>query len=661
MQHDIFISYKRGPDEERVSILVGALRANGFSVWWDRDIPANAPWEETIQHAIEAAKIVLVCWSQSAVASENVRSEARWAKERGKLLQVFVERCEPPLFFGEHQGLMLLDNADVYGPKFIAVRDAAQALIGRVDAGAASNLSPEDRAARDRLAQQYQRDEPAAPWEAGQFGLTLALFALVFGVAVWVVGSNIWTQQLEGQMPLLVVGMGLTLLTPLAAFLGGWVGYSWLARRPRRVGFFTATILALVASAVGLVVVLTAAAIVRAMTGTNDPVTTDALSRAIYYVALLAAPGGFIIARLWTPIFLGLLRTPLSRGGVRGGVLMLAVVMITGAGAGGVFHASQMTEASQRAGAASYYARRAGIIPRDITVGAILSRDEIRRVQAAMGVPQSGVVSEEMLDRLREMERKTEWVLAPNGAGDGDDLRDIMDRSAGDITIRVRPGTYSAGDLQSVFSYEEESLFEDSAQFHRAVTVVGDDRNTVILEVGAGQFLMQSEGGMSNLTLRGTGAATEFHDIVMFGTARLFDVTLDGGRWGITVRPPDTSLTNGRDRSVTTDNAYHPETGAQIRGLIANTLVTIAENAEVDFAGNRFTRDPGFDNICMQIEQGARISIIDSDFSACPRARYPFGAITANMRADVRVQSNIGLTAPRVQRDPNSGYAFQVY
>jgi hypothetical protein len=48
-----------------------------------------------------------VAWSPAAVSSENVKAEARWAKRKGRLLQVFVEACEPPLFFGERQGVDL--------------------------------------------------------------------------------------------------------------------------------------------------------------------------------------------------------------------------------------------------------------------------------------------------------------------------------------------------------------------------------------------------------------------------------------------------------------------------------------------------------------------------------------------------------------------------
>ena len=111
---DVFLSYKR-EDAARVRKLVAALREQGLDIWWAEDIPGGAPWEATIERALREAKAVVVCWSPASVASENVRSEARVAREDGRLVQVFLKACQPPLFFGERQGIDLTKwrgNAD---------------------------------------------------------------------------------------------------------------------------------------------------------------------------------------------------------------------------------------------------------------------------------------------------------------------------------------------------------------------------------------------------------------------------------------------------------------------------------------------------------------------------------------------------------------------
>jgi TolB-like protein/tetratricopeptide (TPR) repeat protein len=103
---DVFLSYKR-EDAPKVRKLVGALRATGLDVWWDEDIPGGAQWEATIEKSLAVAKAVVVCWSPASVESENVRSEARVAREDGRLIQAFLKPCTPPLFFGERQGIDL--------------------------------------------------------------------------------------------------------------------------------------------------------------------------------------------------------------------------------------------------------------------------------------------------------------------------------------------------------------------------------------------------------------------------------------------------------------------------------------------------------------------------------------------------------------------------
>ncbi|MEP7131493.1 MAG: TIR domain-containing protein [Sphingomicrobium sp.] len=125
----VFVSYARA-DKRRVAKLVSALRNEGFQPWWDDDIPAGASWEQAIEKALAEAQAVIVCWSPVAVASENVRSEARVARARGRLVQVFLEACEPPLFFGESQGIDLAGwNGSPRDPGMGRVKQALHAAI----------------------------------------------------------------------------------------------------------------------------------------------------------------------------------------------------------------------------------------------------------------------------------------------------------------------------------------------------------------------------------------------------------------------------------------------------------------------------------------------------------------------------------------------------
>src|SRR3954454_6017463 len=140
----VFVSYKR-EDAARVRKLVAALREAGLDAWWDEDIAPSAPWEATIEKALAEAKAVIVCWSPDAVASENVRSEARVAREDGRLIQVFVKPCTPPLFFGERQGIDLSSwRGKADDPRIANLIDNIRHVTGeRIEA--AARLKPSRR------------------------------------------------------------------------------------------------------------------------------------------------------------------------------------------------------------------------------------------------------------------------------------------------------------------------------------------------------------------------------------------------------------------------------------------------------------------------------------------------------------------------------------
>ena len=67
---DIFVSYAT-EDHERVRPLVEALEANGFEVWWARNILGGEDFSAEIERQIHVASAVIVAWSKRAVASHG--------------------------------------------------------------------------------------------------------------------------------------------------------------------------------------------------------------------------------------------------------------------------------------------------------------------------------------------------------------------------------------------------------------------------------------------------------------------------------------------------------------------------------------------------------------------------------------------------------------
>ena len=99
---DVFISYARSTAAQATAAAAG-LRAAGYSVWLDEDLPAHRPYGREIETQLAAAKAALVIWSAEAVLSEWVLSEANRAREEHKLVQVLVDEARLPMPFDQIQ------------------------------------------------------------------------------------------------------------------------------------------------------------------------------------------------------------------------------------------------------------------------------------------------------------------------------------------------------------------------------------------------------------------------------------------------------------------------------------------------------------------------------------------------------------------------------
>ncbi|MEM1149546.1 MAG: TIR domain-containing protein [Pseudomonadota bacterium] len=108
---DIFISYKREDQEEhgRVRPIAEALRAEGYDVFYDVQVPPGSSWEDVLQSKINAARAVIVLWSRHSVDSDWVKEEAEMAKHAGKLIPVFLDAVPPPFGFARIEGANLVD------------------------------------------------------------------------------------------------------------------------------------------------------------------------------------------------------------------------------------------------------------------------------------------------------------------------------------------------------------------------------------------------------------------------------------------------------------------------------------------------------------------------------------------------------------------------
>jgi adenylate cyclase len=99
---DVFVSYAR-PDEPHAHRVAEALRAEGYAVWRDDELPAHRAYADVIEERLKAADAVVVLWSAEAAKSQWVRAEADAARSAGNLIQASIDGVVPPLPFNQIQ------------------------------------------------------------------------------------------------------------------------------------------------------------------------------------------------------------------------------------------------------------------------------------------------------------------------------------------------------------------------------------------------------------------------------------------------------------------------------------------------------------------------------------------------------------------------------
>ncbi len=83
--------------------VAAGLQSAGFSVWFDEDLPTHRAYSDVIEEQLDTALAVLVLWSDAAVRSQWVRSEANRARESGRLVQARLDDTRLPMPFDQIQ------------------------------------------------------------------------------------------------------------------------------------------------------------------------------------------------------------------------------------------------------------------------------------------------------------------------------------------------------------------------------------------------------------------------------------------------------------------------------------------------------------------------------------------------------------------------------
>ncbi len=121
--NDIFMSYASA-DRAKAALLARVLEQRGWSVWWDRTIPAGKAFDEVIDEALTDSRCVVVLWSRAATRSNWVKEEAEDGRGRRVLVPALIEDVKPPRGFRRIQAANLIawdgDTSSIYFDRFVA-------------------------------------------------------------------------------------------------------------------------------------------------------------------------------------------------------------------------------------------------------------------------------------------------------------------------------------------------------------------------------------------------------------------------------------------------------------------------------------------------------------------------------------------------------------
>jgi hypothetical protein len=103
---DIFISYSK-KDADQARLIAALLEAQAYSVWWDTSLETGDEFRQEITKELDAAKAVIVLWTENSVRSVWVNAEASRALHSDRKLVPLKARLLPgdqiPLPFSELQ------------------------------------------------------------------------------------------------------------------------------------------------------------------------------------------------------------------------------------------------------------------------------------------------------------------------------------------------------------------------------------------------------------------------------------------------------------------------------------------------------------------------------------------------------------------------------
>ena len=107
----IFISYSSN-DAAFARRLADAFAEQGWSAWWDKEIPPGMDYAQVIESAVNEARCVVVLWSRHSIGSRWVHTEAAAGADRNIVITTIIDDTpneDLPFEFKRLQAVRLSD------------------------------------------------------------------------------------------------------------------------------------------------------------------------------------------------------------------------------------------------------------------------------------------------------------------------------------------------------------------------------------------------------------------------------------------------------------------------------------------------------------------------------------------------------------------------
>ena len=125
--------------------LAEALKAQGWSAFWDRTIPPGKTWHEVIDAALHKVRCVIVAWSEASIQSSWVREEAEEGRGRKILVPVLFAEVKPPIDFRSIQAASLVNwDGRPTAEEFQQLVSAVADILGSPKQPAEPRLPPQE-------------------------------------------------------------------------------------------------------------------------------------------------------------------------------------------------------------------------------------------------------------------------------------------------------------------------------------------------------------------------------------------------------------------------------------------------------------------------------------------------------------------------------------